>query len=204
MFFFHSFAQRARRANLLPLLVAFRLTDQQGCIAEDVEAWCRHRYREAGPVRDELLDLGRAPEFRSIFYYRLRQGNVGGRRAAKVLRRILKPLPMLDLATDHIGGGLMISHGFGTVLNAERIGRNFWVHQGVTVGWDYLRGRPTIGDDVFVGTGAAILGPVTVGDGAIIGANAVVTKDVAPGATAVGVPAREVARGGGPSGRDEG
>ena len=64
----------------------------------------------------------------------------------------------------------------------------------MTVGWDY-RGdrRPIIGDDVFIGAGAKILGAVTIGDGARIGANAVVVCDVPAGATAVGVPARIVA-----------
>jgi serine O-acetyltransferase len=65
----------------------------------------------------------------------------------------------------------------------------------VTVGWDY-RGarRPIIGDNVFIGAGAKVLGAVTVGDGARIGANAVVVCDVPAGATAVGVPARIVER----------
>ncbi|MGZ3442120.1 MAG: serine O-acetyltransferase, partial [Polyangia bacterium] len=49
---------------------------------------------------------------------------------------------------------------------------------------------PRIGNDVYIGAGAKILGPVTIGDGAIIGANAVVLSDVPAGATAVGVPAR--------------
>ena len=102
--------------------------------------------------------------------------------------------PGLDLGGTDIGPGLFISHGQGTILSAERIGANLWVHQGVTIGWDY-RGdrRPIIGDDVFIGAGAKILGAVTVGDGARIGANAVVVSDVPAGATAVGIPARIVA-----------
>jgi serine O-acetyltransferase len=90
-----------------------------------------------------------------------------------------------------IGPGLFISHGQGTILSAERIGSNLQVHQGVTVGWDYKGDRrPIIGNDVFIGAGAKVLGAVTIGDGARIGANAVVVCDVPPGATAVGIPAR--------------
>jgi serine O-acetyltransferase len=107
-----------------------------------------------------------------------------------------KGIPGLDMTGTVIGPGLFISHGQGTILSAERIGANLQVHQGVTVGWDY-RGdrRPIIGDDVFIGAGAKILGALTVGDGARIGANAVVVCDVPPRATAVGVPARIVADG---------
>jgi serine O-acetyltransferase len=99
----------------------------------------------------------------------------------------------LDLSGTTIGPGLFISHGQGTILSAESIGANCQVHQGVTVGWDY-RGerRPVIGDEVFIGAGAKILGPVTIGDKAMIGANAVVVCDVPPGATAVGIPARVI------------
>ena len=96
----------------------------------------------------------------------------------------------LEMGRTAIGPGLFVSHGQGTILSAERIGANLQVHQGVTVGWDYRGERcPVIGDGVFIGAGAKILGSVTVGDGARIGANAVVVCDVPPGATAVGVPA---------------
>lgn len=183
-----------RRLCRWPLVWAFHLTDQGEVIRGDVESWCRRRYREAGPIADELLELGRTREFRNVFYFRLSRGNGAGRLAALVLRRLLKPVSQLDIACDSIGPGLVIAHGYGTVINAERIGPNLWVHQGVTIGWDYTRGRPTIGENVFIGTGAAVLGPVTVGDGAVIGANAVVTRDVPPGATMVGVPARQVER----------
>lgn len=104
--------------------------------------------------------------------------------------------PGLDLSGSEIGPGLFVSHGQDTVLSAQRIGANLQVHQGVTVGWDYRADRrPIIGDGVFIGAGAKILGAVTIGDGARIGANAVVLCDVPPGATAVGIPGRIVASG---------
>ncbi|NLJ79606.1 MAG: serine O-acetyltransferase, partial [Firmicutes bacterium] len=52
--------------------------------------------------------------------------------------------------------------------------------------------HPTVEDDVFIGTGAKILGPITIGRGAKIGANAVILKDVEPGTVVVGVPGRQV------------
>jgi serine O-acetyltransferase len=65
-------------------------------------------------------------------------------------------------------------------------------HQ-VTIGAE-RRASPKLGDDVFIGAGAKVIGAVTVGDGARIGANAVVIDDIPPGQTAVGIPARLVAR----------
>lgn len=90
------------------------------------------------------------------------------------------------------GPGFVLIHADGVVINRlVRGGRNVYVEHQVTIGAD--RGAsPVIGDGIFIGAGAKILGPVTVGDGARIGANAVVVHDVPPYATVVGVPARVV------------
>jgi len=90
------------------------------------------------------------------------------------------------------GPGLVILHSVGLVINtAVRGGENAIVEGCVTIGAE--KGRsPTLGDHVFVGSGARILGGISVGNGAKIGANAVVISDVPDGATAVGVPAKVV------------
>lgn len=93
---------------------------------------------------------------------------------------------------DHVEGGLYIAHVNSSVLVAEHIGRNCTIISSVTMGRRKDFSFPRIGDNVFIGAGARILGGVNVGDGAIIGANAVVIKDVPAGATVVGVPARVV------------
>ncbi|MEN8140591.1 MAG: serine acetyltransferase [Thermodesulfobacteriota bacterium] len=64
----------------------------------------------------------------------------------------------------------------------------------VTIGTNMAPGAPTIGDDVFIGAGAKVLGKITIGNGAIIAANSLVTTNVPAGATAVGVPARIIRR----------
>lgn len=93
-----------------------------------------------------------------------------------------------------IGRRLTIEHSGSIVVHGNaRIGDDCIIRQGVTIGnrrMDDPFGAPVIGNRVNIGAGAKILGRVTIGDGAEIGANAVVIKDVPPGATAVGIPAR--------------
>ncbi len=88
------------------------------------------------------------------------------------------------------GPGFILIHPVGVVINSStRGGRNVWLESGVVIGDN--RGRsPVLGDDIFVGSGAKIIGGVQLGSGARVGANAVVLKDVAPGSTVVGIPAR--------------
>jgi len=91
-----------------------------------------------------------------------------------------------------IEGGLYIAHPIGTVINVSRMGKNCSVVGAVTVGMRNEWVFPTIGDNVFIGAGARILGDIVVGDNAKIGANAVVLHDIPAHATAVGVPARVI------------
>lgn len=92
------------------------------------------------------------------------------------------------------GPGFVLIHSDGVVINgAVRGGANVLVEHQVTIGAEGGR-SPVLGNDIFIGAGAKILGGVTIGDGARIGANAVVVTDVAPGTTVVGIPARPVQR----------
>ena len=97
----------------------------------------------------------------------------------------------LSIAQD-IGGGLYIPHPFGTVISVAKIGENCTIIHNVTIGRRKNSGFPVIGNNVFVGAGARILGDIVVGDNAVVGANAVVIEGVPPGATVVGVPAKVV------------
>lgn len=89
-----------------------------------------------------------------------------------------------------VGPGLRLRHGVGVVVNpASRIGSNVMIRQGVTLGNRKLPDDcPTIEDDVEIGVGAVIIGPVTVGRGARIGPNAVIFRDVPPGAVVASPP----------------
>jgi serine O-acetyltransferase len=95
-----------------------------------------------------------------------------------------------------IGREFFIDHGSGVVIGeTAEIGKRVTLYQGVTLGGTgFQRGKrhPTLGDNVTVGSGAKLLGPIAVGDGAKIGANTVVIEDVPPGATVVGNPGHQV------------
>jgi serine O-acetyltransferase len=99
-----------------------------------------------------------------------------------------------------IGRGLFIDHGMATVIGeTTEIGDNCTLYQGVTLGGtgkEQGKRHPTLGDNVVVGVGAAVLGSITVGDNALIGAGSVVLRPVPAYSTAVGVPARVVREGG--------
>lgn len=91
-----------------------------------------------------------------------------------------------------VGPGLYIAHPGGTVIMAARIGANASFVHAVTLGMRNRYEFPVLGDGVFVGAGARILGGVHLGDGCRVGANAVVIDDAPAGATVTGVPARVV------------
>jgi serine O-acetyltransferase len=94
------------------------------------------------------------------------------------------------------GPGFVLIHPVGVVINSStRGGRNVWVESGVVIG-DNKGLSPTLADDIFIGSGAKIIGGVKLGSGARVGANAVVLHDVPAGVTVVGIPARALSRSG--------
>lgn len=97
-----------------------------------------------------------------------------------------------------IGHRVFIDHGAGVVVGeTSEIGDNCVLYQGVTLGGISLqreKRHPSLEDHVVIGAGTKVLGPIRIGKGARIGANSVVIRDVPPGATVVGIPAREVRR----------
>jgi serine O-acetyltransferase len=96
----------------------------------------------------------------------------------------------------HIGDALFIDHGTGVVIGeTAEVGANVTMYQGVTLGGTgFATGKrhPTVEDNVTIGSGAKLLGPITIGHGAKIGANAVVIHDVPPNSTVVGNPGHPV------------
>lgn len=95
-----------------------------------------------------------------------------------------------------IGRRFFIDHGMGVVIGeTATIGDDCTLYHGVTLGgttWRKEKRHPSLGNNVVVGAGAKILGPINVGDGARVGSNSVVVRDVPAGATVIGIPGRVI------------
>ena len=141
------------------------------------------------------------PGFHALLFYRL--ANWLWRNRLRFLGRFISHLGRVFTGIEihpgaTIGRRFFIDHGMGVVIGETAIiGDNVTLYHGVTLGgvtWAPGKRHPTLEDDVVVGAGAQVLGPIMVGKGARVGANAVVLKDVPPGATMVGIAARPAAR----------
>lgn len=116
---------------------------------------------------------------------------------ARLVNHFSRFLTAIDIHPGaKIGRNFFIDHGFAVIGETAEIGDNVTIYQCVTLGGtnptNGVGGKrhPTIGDNVIIGSGAQVIGPITVGKRARIGANAVVTDDVAEGATMIGFKAR--------------
>src|SRR5918997_1070259 len=115
-------------------------------------------------------------------------------RAIAYLSRALTGVEIHPAA--RIGDGLFIDHGMGVVIGeTAQVGDNVTLYQGVTLGgtgFEAGKRHPTVQDNVTIGSGAELLGPITIGHGAKIGANTVVIHEVPPNSTVVGNPGHPV------------
>ncbi|MGS2718462.1 serine O-acetyltransferase [Eionea flava] len=134
---------------------------------------------------------------KNIHRYQRAAGNGGvlsslSRALAAALHKFWSVLTGSDIDRDaSISIDLQLPHPNGVIMHRDAVvGQGCMIMQQVTLGQTGNSGAPTVGNNVYIGAGAKLLGDITVGDGAKIGANAVVLKDVPENATAVGVPAR--------------
>lgn len=167
---------------LLPHLLCYLCSGNCKVIDEDMAAWSSYRIGLKGKGRfNELVSLlVNQKDFRTQFYLRIGKARV-------FLRLLLPDIKCYSFEGCEIGGGWVLMHGFGVVLNGgAKIGKNCTMYQGVTVGTIDMKTFPTIGDDVFIGAGAKILGDVKVGNHVKIGAGAIVVNDVPDNCTVVG------------------
>ena len=144
------------------------------------------------------------PGFHAILLHRLSNG-LWGRRlyfVARLVSHINRFLTGIEIHPGaQIGPGFFIDHGMGVVIGeTAEIGNDCVLFHNVTLGGTGKhqgKRHPTVEDNVLIGTGATLLGPITIGRGAKIGANSFVgMRDVPAGCTAAGTPARVVKRDG--------
>jgi hypothetical protein len=106
----------------------------------------------------ELVGVLAHRPFRSIFYKRLRGSGLTHRLLAGALSLFYKGEPALFISCDDIGPGLMLMHGFATIITAQKIGADCQVSQQVTIGYDDRGSPPILGDRVRIGANAVVLG----------------------------------------------
>ncbi len=137
-----------------------------------------------------------AIRFHNAAHRQYLKGRYKTARAINYLSRILTGADIHPGAT--VGKNFFIDHATGVVIGeTAEIGNNVSIYQGVTLGGvstEKKKRHPTIGNNVVIGAGATILGPITVGDNVRVGAGSVVVKSVPPNSTVVGVPAKIVQR----------
>jgi serine O-acetyltransferase len=143
------------------------------------------------PNRNFFQLLAERPYYRTVLFYRLKI-------IGSIFRHFYPTYTHFNLPSYKkvpIGAGIYLDHPYSTVLAATSIGKNFKTKQLVTVG-NNRGGKPSIGNNVFIGAGAVVCGGIVIGDNVQIGANAVVMKDVPPNCTVIGNPAIIVRRDG--------
>ncbi len=179
------------RLLCIPHLFVFLLLNKnkKKIIEADVNVWLNVYHKQFGTYGGLIFLLCFYHEFRNLFYYRI--GSV-----SNLLNLICKKLPTLYITSNYIGEGLFIQHGFATIIAAEKIGKNCWINQQVTIGFNDKDECPVLNDNVTVNAGAKVIGGVTIGSGSVVGANAVVVKNVPENCVVVGVPAYIIKRNG--------
>ena len=146
------------------------------------------------------------PGVKAVFFHKISNFfyKAGFELLARIISQTIRFFTGIEIHPGaKIGKNLFIDHGMGVVIGeTSEIGDNVTIYHAVTLGGSspsidserqrHEKRHPTIGDDVVIGSGAQIIGPIKVGNNARIAANAVVVKDVPENATMVGIPAKAV------------
>lgn len=176
------------RCLIANFLYSFSGTPIRELVDADVDRNLKWNEEQKGKTKVHRLDylLIKSPEFRSIFYFRMRHHKC----LCSLSKFLLPDIQTIEFGGGGIGGGLMISH-YHAVLYPREAGKNLRVGPGVVIGRN--NGEfPTIGDNVYIAANATVVGGVHIGNNVIIGAGSVVTKDVPDNCVYVGNPAHFV------------
>lgn len=171
-----------------PLYFLFLLKNKNNILAEELSQWentlivIKHNSRFIAFIR--MFALFR--EYRNLFLFRI--GELGF-----LLKYFIPCISNLYFVTkpEKIGKGLVIQHGHSTIIWPESLGKNCQIWQNVTIGRArHGEGRPIIGNNVKICTGAIVLGNIIIGDNVTIGAGSIVVKNIPANAVVCGNPAR--------------
>src|SRR5665213_2797557 len=159
-------------------------------------------YRERDPAAPTATEVFFCyPGLHAVMWHRMSHWlwNHGFRLAGRFSSHVSRFLTGIEIhPAAKLGRRLVIDHGMGVVIGeTAEIGDDCYLYHQVTLGVARAQGgkrHPTVGNNVIIGAGAKVLGPITVGDNARIGANAVVLDPVPADTTVIGIPARPVDR----------
>ena len=157
-------------------------------------------YKKKDPASRSYLEIVVCyPGAHAVFFHKI--SNFFWKLKLKLLGRIISNISRFLTGIEihpavKIGKNFFIDHGMGIVIGETTvIGDNVSIYQGVTLGgtkWEKRKRHPSISDNVVIGAGAKVLGPITVGKNSKIAANSVVTRNVPSNTIVVGIPARVV------------
>ena len=157
-------------------------------------------YKKKDPASRSYLEIVVCyPGVHAVFFHKI--SNFFWKLKLRLIGRIISNISRFLTGIEihpavKIGKNFFIDHGMGIVIGETTvIGDNVSIYQGVTLGgtkWEKRKRHPSISDNVVIGAGAKVLGPITVGKNSKIGANSVVTRNVPSNTVVVGIPARVV------------
>ena len=171
-----------------PLYVLFLIKNKNGIMSKDLRQW--ENTLTVIKYKSEFLAFIRMfaafREYRNLFFFRCGEG-------FSIIKAIVPCTKELHFITkkEHIKEGLVLWHGYSTIIFAEHIGKNCQIWHNVTIGRAHNNGRrPRIGNNVKICTGSVVIGDITVGNNVTIGAGCIVVKDVPDNCVVCGNPAR--------------
>lgn len=180
-------------SRFIPHFIVYKFHNQRDTLKYEKDYWINVlRFKEKGNLGFFYL-INDMKEYRNVFYLRI--GFLGN-----ILKCYIKESSTTFFNTPQvkIGRGLVLQHGFSSIINAKEIGQNCQIWQNVTIGLSEsgTDKKPIIGNNVKICAGAIVLGKISIGDNVIIGAGSVVVKSVPDNAVVVGNPAYIIKRNG--------
>lgn len=158
-------------------------------ISEDVDRNLKWDQIDDTSRVKRLIICLKKPDYRNVFYFRLKNANKAARALIKI-ENIIKPFDATVEIVGDIEGGFLVSHCL-SMIGPSKAGKNLRVGPGVVIG-RMGKDFPVIGDNVYVAANATVIGDVHIGNNVIIGAGSVVVKDIPDNSVAVGNPARVI------------